>query len=628
MLNKFAPGKSAIRYHKKKLDPSLGKATISEKVFGNTIIRAPKKNPFMSTHYTEFAGKPNDVLKFWGSEVIGNRAMKRNSTPRRLKRLQKTLDVFLKEVKEKGLENVTKPESRAMLKLYRAEKNTPGNKTYPAIVATMGAAGLGGTALAADGFRKLAKENKKKDKPVAFPAAVAAGSLATPTIREKYLQQFQNNIDPKSNKLVVVTEGGKHNPGGGGHAAVAKSLVEEHEKLNGKGSAKAINFTDYSRFRNKYLSKFNKSRYDTMTAPSTPSPKRYRNYLGFVLGMGPMRNTQKRKLQKELKGAGRVIVTQPDATNFIKPMGIKPEMVMTDYGVDTPGSKGFWYSSFGLDGKDKKSISRIYTPSAEAKGIFSHVNIPMTDIPSVPISSKFMKTPKKRRAKLKEIQMFDNKGNATGKKVKLDPKKKLIAVTGGTTGFDVDEVTRQLAESGRKDIQVIGISGKNENVRKNMSKYKGVIAQGFEKNYEKVIDSADVVLARPHGISTTEAIAKGKPVLPVVTNRVKDSYAPHMVGNAKHFSKVQGTPTVILDEKDSLKSSLSEVLDNLDNYKSKANDASKVIRENAAKKIISDTSVTTNRLYKMPKYLKLPFYGAAAGWGGVAAYNAFKNSGK
>lgn len=537
-----------------------------------------------------------------------------------------------------GLKNAKKPESKAMLRLLRAEKKQPGEIVYPAMIGGASAVGLAGTGLTVDGLRKKASKEKPKKKKnvketlkdnadVAGPAAASAGLAVTPKLRDKYLEGYKAKIDPKSKKLVIVTEGGKHNPGGGGHAAAAKSISEEYDKIHGKGSSKVLNFTDYSRLKNKPLSKFNKNRYLGMTNPEYSKFRRGVNMAGYIAGFGPMRNTDKKRLQKDLQGAGRVITTQPDAVNFVRPVGIAPEVAVTDYGVGKGKAKEFWRMAYGVGSeKDPKAVSKAFTPSKGAKKLFSEMGTPTKDIPSVPISSKFMKDPKKN-SKLKEIELADNKGNPTGKKVPIDPKKKLVVVTGGSTGLDVDAVTQQLSKSQRKDLQIVGISGKNEKVRKNMG--KGVIAQGYEKKFDKLLDSADMVVARPHGISTTEALSKGKPVIPITTHAKKDSYAPHMVGNAKNFSKMQkGAPRGIISEKGSIEKAVNEVADNLDSYKSKAKDTSKNIRRNAAKIIAQESSATKNLAYKMPGHLKAPIYAASAGAGVLAVANQIKKSRK
>jgi hypothetical protein len=530
-----------------------------------------------------------------------------------------------------------------MLRLLRAEKRRPGEIMYPSMMAGAGATGLGGSALVIDGIRKKASKEEKKKKPksakevikehsnVAVPAAAGVGLAATPKAREKYLKKYKADIDPKSNKLVIVTEGGKHNPGGGGHAAAADAIAGEYDKIHGKGSAKVINFNDYSKLRNEPLSKFNKNRYLGMTSPDNSPKRRYANMLGFLGGTGPMRWSDKKRLQKEIKGAGRVITTQPDAVNYLRPLGVAPELAVTDYGVGRGHAKDFWRAAYGLGkSKEPEAITKAFTPSEEAKKVFSQMGTPTKDVPSVPVSGKFLNKGKgkgKKKKKLKELELFDNKGNPTGKKVPIDPKKKLVVVTGGSTGLDVDSITKQVANTKRKDLQVVGISGKNEKVLKNMG--KGTIAQGYEKNFDKLLDSADMVLSRPHGLSTTEALSKAKPVIPITTHNKVDSYAPHMVGNAETFSKMQkGAPIGVINDKGSVEKAVNEVADNLDKYRANAKQTSKDIGRNAAKMIAEEASSTKNLDYKMPRHYKAPFYIAAAGAGTVAAINQIRNSRK
>lgn len=641
MLSKSMAGRKATNFHRKILQNKEKDLTKGEKFWGNVMLggKPPKDKLHQSEHYVEFGSGPQKALDHWFKEVKHHAVDKKlkkakdsgntkkvESLKRRAKDYDNKYKTLKNEISENddvysGLENAKETDSKQLLKMMRAEKKVPGDIIYPSMVGGISSVGLGaGGALTYSGLKK---EGAKKDDKIenyiesGAAGALSAGSLSYPKLREKSLKDKKVNIDPSNKKLTIVTEGGKHNPGGGGHEAAAKAISKEYDKIHGKGSSQVVNFTDYSYAKNKPLSKFNKARYKGMTSPDSGRISKALNTLGYITGFGSMRATDSNKMRKDLKGSGRVIATQPDAVNFVKPLGISPELVATDYGIDKGEAKSFWNMAYGLTGTDKDSISKAYAPTKGGEKVFKEKGTKTKSIPSVPLDDKFMGDSKKE--KLKELDLFDNEGNSKGKKVKFNPNKKLVVVSGGSTGHDVDTISKQIAESGRKDIQVVGVSGKNKKVQKAMEGIDGVISQGYEKNFDKLMDSADVVVARPHGISTTEAIAKGKPVIPAVTNRTKDSYAPHMTGNAEHFSKLQeGMPIGVLDEDSSVKNSINEVIDNIDKYKSKAQNASKKIKQNAAKQIAQDASETKNINYKLPRSIKGPAIATGIGSGAYA----------
>lgn len=465
--------------------------------------------------------------------------------------------------------------------------------------------------------------------------AAAASAAAFPAAREYTVNRHAPKLNPNANKLVIVTEGGKYNPGGGGHAAVAKSVAKEYEKKYGKGSTKILNMTDYSKIRSEKLTAANKKSYLNMTSSDSSKLKKSWNKLRYAVGFGPQRFVGHKRMAKEFDGASSVLYTQPDAANFAKKVGVTGDLVATDYGLEKGNSKYFWDSYGGLApvGKDRNRVTKVFSTTKDNDKFFKSLGSKTKRIASVPLDPDFLEqnvkaSPKSSKAspKQKIVELYDNKGNLQKNKVKLDKAKKTVLVMGGTTGQDVEKITSQIPKD---KYNVIGISGKNEKVRKAMEAQGGVIAQGFDKNMMKRIDDADIILGRPHGISSTEVLGKGKPLISVTTHKGKDTYAPHMSGNAEHFSRMQkGAPIGVINEEGNIAKSLEEVEKNYGKYKANAEKAQKQISRNAAKQVVDNLSKTTNRKYKLMKATKGISYGAALGLGTAAAINHFSEKPK
>lgn len=187
--------------------------------------------------------------------------------------------------------------------------------------------------------------DKEKKKLVKDTGMVAGGTgiAASPFLREKYLEK--RKYDPKrakgENRLLVVAEGGKNAIGGSGHETAAKGLVQAHEKKYGKGSAKVLYHNDH--VYSSKLSKKTREAYNTMTSSDNTAGKRGKAAGKFNLLFPINRITKRKSLQKEIEefNPSRTIATHPDSVNSIKKIGIQPEVMVTDYGVDNPGNRAF-----------------------------------------------------------------------------------------------------------------------------------------------------------------------------------------------------------------------------------------------------------------------------------------------
>ena len=100
----------------------------------------------------------------------------------------------------------------------------------------------------------------------------------------------------------------------------------------------------------------------------------------------------------------------------------------------------------------------------------------------------------------------------------LDPQRTTILLMGGGAGLgSLDTVAaRLLALDG--DFQLIVLAGKNNAVlaalRDLASQYPGrLLAQGFTSDVERLMDCADLVITKPGGLTTSECLALGLPMI-------------------------------------------------------------------------------------------------------------------
>ena len=81
-------------------------------------------------------------------------------------------------------------------------------------------------------------------------------------------------------------------------------------------------------------------------------------------------------------------------------------------------------------------------------------------------------------------------------------------------GFgDLIDTTRYIFDNGNKNTRVIAITGHNEDLYKKLEEtFKGeerLILVGFTDRVADYMDASDVLLTKPGGLSSTEALAKG-----------------------------------------------------------------------------------------------------------------------
>lgn len=101
------------------------------------------------------------------------------------------------------------------------------------------------------------------------------------------------------------------------------------------------------------------------------------------------------------------------------------------------------------------------------------------------------------------------------KKLGLEQGKQTILMSAGGMGFA--GLTAAAQEIDRlDDVQLIAVCGSNKMLQKKlrgMEFHNTMHVLGFVKNMDEYMDAADIVVSKPGGLSTSEAIAKEKPLL-------------------------------------------------------------------------------------------------------------------
>ncbi len=121
-------------------------------------------------------------------------------------------------------------------------------------------------------------------------------------------------------------------------------------------------------------------------------------------------------------------------------------------------------------------------------------------VPSgIPVSSQF--TIKRDKDKIR-------------KKLGLEPQDKVILLMSGSMGFgDLIDTARYIFDNGNADTKVIAITGHNKKLYKELEKnFDGetrLKLVGFTDKVSDYMDASDVLLTKPGGLSSTEALAKG-----------------------------------------------------------------------------------------------------------------------
>lgn len=99
----------------------------------------------------------------------------------------------------------------------------------------------------------------------------------------------------------------------------------------------------------------------------------------------------------------------------------------------------------------------------------------------------------------------------------LDPARRVALVMGGGLGLGVEEAARAALDAAPADVQVVAVCGRNEEARARLASLTvaegRLVVHGFAKGMERFISAADVVATKPGGLTTSEALALGRPLV-------------------------------------------------------------------------------------------------------------------
>ena len=117
----------------------------------------------------------------------------------------------------------------------------------------------------------------------------------------------------------------------------------------------------------------------------------------------------------------------------------------------------------------------------------------------IPVSKKFLE--KKNKSEVRK--QFD-----------LTDKNHVYLLMSGSMGFgDLIDTTKYLFANGDEDTRVIAITGHNEKLydtfKEEFKNEKRLLLVGFTDKVADYIDASDVLLTKPGGLSSSEALAKG-----------------------------------------------------------------------------------------------------------------------
>ena len=109
-----------------------------------------------------------------------------------------------------------------------------------------------------------------------------------------------------------------------------------------------------------------------------------------------------------------------------------------------------------------------------------------------------------------------HKKEAVRARLGLAPDKKTFLIMSGSMGFGNLTKTIKSIENVPADLQYIVVCGTNAQAKEHldqMSKQKQNLVFGFVHNIDELMDSADCIITKPGGLTSSEALAKGLPMI-------------------------------------------------------------------------------------------------------------------
>ncbi|MDR0787688.1 MAG: glycosyltransferase [Gemmatimonadota bacterium] len=99
----------------------------------------------------------------------------------------------------------------------------------------------------------------------------------------------------------------------------------------------------------------------------------------------------------------------------------------------------------------------------------------------------------------------------------MDPERSVVMVAGGGLGLGVVEMTRSVLAGAPADVQIVAVCGRNEAAREALSSLdlpaERLRVMGYVTGMEAYLAASDVVVTKPGGLTTSEALAIGRPLV-------------------------------------------------------------------------------------------------------------------
>lgn len=184
-------------------------------------------------------------------------------------------------------------------------------------------------------------------------------------------------------------------------------------------------------------------------------------------------------------------------------------------------------------------VSKIFCPHFDSVYTYLNKGIPEDKLicTGIPVSKVFLE-PKDREG--------------ARKKFGIGADEKAILVMTGSMGFgDSQIIVQQLLKRSDEKTRVVLICGNNkklyEKVQKTLGNDKRLILVGFTNEVSAYMDACDIILTKPGGLSSTEALVKGIPIvhtspIPGCETENADFFMGH------HFSLCAHTTMEVVEE--------------------------------------------------------------------------------
>lgn len=119
----------------------------------------------------------------------------------------------------------------------------------------------------------------------------------------------------------------------------------------------------------------------------------------------------------------------------------------------------------------------------------------------IPINPKFENIADKKEAK---------------RRLGLDPERNTVLIMGGSMGYGNIVKTVDRLDKITSDFQIISVCGSNKSSKAKIDARtysKKVLNFGFTSNIDELMDAADCIITKPGGLTSSEAMAKGLPMI-------------------------------------------------------------------------------------------------------------------